>query len=114
MSHAAAAWDLYYVYDNDFLREVRDLYVNGLTSGSVQLKPFGDAGNSDSQIWSDFNWQPDGKYEHFVKVAAIVFVTSCTVSEGWSHPECFFSALLPASVLLAGRMAAGCSVASPV
>lgn len=73
------AWDYYYVYESDFIRELKDIVANGLPSADLGVKPYiGLPGQTAN--WSDFVWGPDGKYISFVRMAVVVFIADAVAS----------------------------------
>ena len=86
LSFSSGAWDLYFCYDSDFMREIKDLYTHGLSGGTtLQVTPHGQMpGGSD--CYSDFQYGPDGSYVNFVRAAAIVFLTVGAISDSFDLP----------------------------
>lgn len=75
------AWDLFFVYEADLIREVKSITTDGLQVGELQLQPFGDPFNA------DFGWSPDGLYIGFVRVVAILFVVFEAAVRGAPMPD---------------------------
>ena len=81
-------WDMFEVYNTDFVAEIMQVSTFGLLDTTLFLQPFGEAGGSDcnAEGWSDFRWRPDGAYSNFVTCAAIVFIVmvgvACTPTDG--------------------------------
>ena len=67
------AWDMFYVYEIDFLKELRTMASEGCAEAVLTLRPLAHVAVGDEE-WSDFRWQPDGPYFCFVQVAVISFI----------------------------------------
>ena len=84
-------WDLFYVYETDFAREVKALVQRGVV-GAFRVKPCSAPGGVEGSgpilqpTFSSFSWGPDGDYASFVKVAAIVVVCVSSVQLEWELP----------------------------
>ena len=91
---ATSAWDLFFVYDSDFEREVMAIVVDGLPQPGLHVQPFGQVAHN-----TFFAWKPDGEYRVFVRIAAILFIAISSVEDGVRNPEWLVSDLsvLPAS-----------------
>ena len=63
------AWDLFFVYEADLIREVTSITTDGMQTGELQLQPL-----HATSFVADFGWKPDGTYSVFVRVVAILFV----------------------------------------
>ena len=79
------AFDLYFVYEGDFIREVRHIIEDGLVGAGLQVQPVSSAATSFS---ADFGWKPDGPYAVFVRMSAVIFIalevaTGTMAVPGW-------------------------------
>ena len=86
LSFDPKSWDLFYVYENDFKREVLAIACDGLPQPGLEVQPVdgdiaagGDLGN--------FAWKPDGPYRVFVKIAAVMFMSITSVDLGIHNPD---------------------------
>ena len=70
MHFGDSAWDLYFVYEANFTREVKHIVTDGLGHGTLELKPIGVP-----LPLAPLSWGLDGAYAVFVRFAAIVFIT---------------------------------------
>ena len=63
-------YDLYQVYEQDFLREVGEIWTHGFEKGSLEVRPYAQHTGVTGENWSDFAWQADGQYASFVRHAS--------------------------------------------
>ena len=77
---SASAWDMFFVYEVDFLRELKDVIANGMQVASLEVRPFGGLSGV-SEFFADFNWQPDGRYATFVRCAVLVYLAHIMAHE---------------------------------
>ena len=77
LSFDMAAWDFFFVYDMDFMRELRAIAVDGCAGLILALRPLPHMAVGEEE-WSDFRWQPDGAYFSFVQATVIVFIVIVT------------------------------------
>ena len=82
---APSAWDMFYVYESDFVRELKEILTNGLQAAALEVQPFGGLSGV-GETWADFNWQPDGKYVNFVRCAVVVYITHTVIHESLRLP----------------------------
>ena len=82
---APSAWDMFYVYESDFVRELKEILTNGLQAAALEVQPFGGLSGV-GETWADFNWQPDGKYVNFVRCAVVVYITHTVIHESLPLP----------------------------
>ena len=82
LSFFPEAWDLFYVYRHDFVREVANLSMDGCRGVILGLCP-DDGFEHKLDKWCDFRWKGDASYRCVVQAAAIVFIamTAC-IQEG--------------------------------
>ena len=92
-SFSPCAWDLFFVYESDFLREVMAIVVDGLPQPGLLVQPMGKSGDG------FFAWKPDGEYRVFVRIAAVLFIAITTVENSAENPAWLVSDLseLPAT-----------------
>ena len=88
-----SAWDLFFVYESDFVREVLAIVVDGLVQPGLQIQPF-----SVNVADKYFSWKPDGEYRVFVRMAAILFIAITSVEENVKNPSWLVSDLSELSV----------------
>ena len=69
-----SSWDLFFVYRNDFLREIDHIVTDGTDGITIGVCPVVDLAHVSSDVWGDFRWQSDRAYRNFVQIAAIIFV----------------------------------------
>ena len=86
LSFTPSSWDLFYVYEGDFLREVKAIVTDGLPQAGLQVQPLA---LLQDDVAERFGWKPDGEYRVFVRVAAIMFVTITTVEKHICNPSWF-------------------------
>jgi hypothetical protein len=77
---APSAWDMYFVYPADFIRELKEIITHGLQAAVLEVRPFGGLSGV-GEHFADFNWQPDGKYVTFVRCAVIVYIVHTVVHQ---------------------------------
>jgi hypothetical protein len=82
---APSAWDMYFVYPADFIRELKEIMTNGIQAVVLEVKPFGGLSGVGEHV-GDFNWQPDGKYITFVRCAVIVYIVHTVVHSNKQLP----------------------------
>ncbi len=80
LSYQPAAFDMFFPYEQDFLREVQAVWDNGF-SDSLRVTPFGAAasateGQQEEEKWCLFTWGPDGSYKDFVNSSAIIWLST--------------------------------------
>ena len=85
LSFDPASWDLFYVYESDFKREVLAIACDGLPQPSLQVLPV-DGVVAAGQDLADFAWKPDGPYRVSVTIAAIMFMSITTVELTVQNP----------------------------
>ena len=66
--------DLYQVYEQDFVREVAEVWTHGFSKGALEVRPYCQHNGKVGECWSDFAWQADGTYASYVRHSAIVFI----------------------------------------
>ena len=71
---------MFFVYEVDFLRELKDVIANGMQVASLEVRPFGGLSGV-SEFFADFNWQPDGRYATFVRCAVLVYLAHIMAHE---------------------------------
>ena len=76
---------MFYVYESDFVRELKEILTNGLQAAALEVQPFGGLSGV-GETWADFNWQPDGKYVNFVRCAVVVYITHTVIHESLPLP----------------------------
>lgn len=85
LSFDPASWDLFYVYEADFKREVTAIAHDGLPQPSFQVQPV-DGAISPGAGLGAFAWKPDGPYRVFVGIAAVMFMSIVSVEKKIRNP----------------------------
>ena len=85
LSFEPRSWDLFFVYESDFKREVKAIITDGLVHLPAfqvqlveQLTPLSPV--------PDFAWKPDGSYRTFVGIAAVMFISITIVHDATMSP----------------------------
>ena len=79
LSFEPQSWDLFFVYESDFKREVKAIITDGLIQSGLQVQLVEQLPAS-SPV-PDFAWKPDGPYRAFVTIAAVMFISITTTQD---------------------------------